>query len=175
MIDPKLLRQSAAEVAANLARRGFEFDTDAYLALEERRQPGIVHQRCAERCRRRVEIEHFAYTLHDRENLCRFDTVQRQQDLLPRRVVPAFDDAGDARDRDGSQVAAVDHLFDARGCPASQEIEQPVPVERLAATQAHRQRGTRIESVVVVAPQFTWRAAVGLAKCIVESPHAAEP
>ena len=38
MIDPKLLRQSAAEVAANLARRGFEFDTGAYLALEERRK-----------------------------------------------------------------------------------------------------------------------------------------
>jgi seryl-tRNA synthetase len=38
MIDPKLLRQSAAEVAANLARRGFEFDADAYLALEERRK-----------------------------------------------------------------------------------------------------------------------------------------
>ena len=38
MIDPKLLRQSAADVAANLARRGFEFDTEAYLALEERRK-----------------------------------------------------------------------------------------------------------------------------------------
>mgnify|MGYP001812301459 CR=1 FL=1 len=38
MIDPKLLRQSAAEVAANLARRGFAFDADAYLALEERRK-----------------------------------------------------------------------------------------------------------------------------------------
>jgi len=38
MIDPKLLRQSAADVAANLARRGFEFDTGAYLALEERRK-----------------------------------------------------------------------------------------------------------------------------------------
>jgi seryl-tRNA synthetase len=38
MIDPKLLRQSAAEVAANLARRGFDFDVDAYLALEERRK-----------------------------------------------------------------------------------------------------------------------------------------
>jgi len=38
MIDPKLLRQSAAEVAANLARRGFEFDADAYLALEEKRK-----------------------------------------------------------------------------------------------------------------------------------------
>ncbi|MBT8088566.1 MAG: serine--tRNA ligase, partial [Gammaproteobacteria bacterium] len=38
MIDPKLLRQSAAEVANNLARRGFEFDADAYLALEERRK-----------------------------------------------------------------------------------------------------------------------------------------
>jgi seryl-tRNA synthetase len=38
MIDPKLLRQSADEVAANLARRGFEFDGAAYLALDERRK-----------------------------------------------------------------------------------------------------------------------------------------
>ena len=38
MIDPKLLRQSATDVAANLARRGFEFDADAYLALEDRRK-----------------------------------------------------------------------------------------------------------------------------------------
>ncbi|MGB5628089.1 MAG: serine--tRNA ligase [Woeseiaceae bacterium] len=38
MIDPKLLRQSAADVAANLARRGFAFDTEAYLALEEQRK-----------------------------------------------------------------------------------------------------------------------------------------
>ena len=38
MIDPKLLRTSTAEVAANLARRGFDFDADAYLALEEKRK-----------------------------------------------------------------------------------------------------------------------------------------
>jgi seryl-tRNA synthetase len=38
MIDPKLLRQAAAEIAANLARRGVAFDADAYLALEERRK-----------------------------------------------------------------------------------------------------------------------------------------
>jgi seryl-tRNA synthetase len=38
MIDPKLLRNSAADVAANLARRGFVFDAAAYLALEERRK-----------------------------------------------------------------------------------------------------------------------------------------
>jgi seryl-tRNA synthetase len=38
MIDPKLLRQDAAAVAANLARRGFEFDAAAYVALEERRK-----------------------------------------------------------------------------------------------------------------------------------------
>nr|MDJ0939940.1 hypothetical protein [Woeseiaceae bacterium] len=38
MIDPKLLRQSAEEVAANLARRGFEFDASAYLGLEEQRK-----------------------------------------------------------------------------------------------------------------------------------------
>lgn len=38
MIDPKTLRQSATEVAANLARRGYEFDADAYLALDEQRK-----------------------------------------------------------------------------------------------------------------------------------------
>ncbi len=38
MIDPKLLRQAAADVAANLARRGFTFDTDAYLKMDERRK-----------------------------------------------------------------------------------------------------------------------------------------
>lgn len=38
MIDPKKLRQAAADVAANLARRGFQFDAAAYLALEEQRK-----------------------------------------------------------------------------------------------------------------------------------------
>jgi seryl-tRNA synthetase len=38
MIDPKLLRQATQDVAANLARRGFVFDADGYLALEERRK-----------------------------------------------------------------------------------------------------------------------------------------
>lgn len=38
MIDPKLLRQSTADVAANLAKRGYQFDAGAYLSLEERRK-----------------------------------------------------------------------------------------------------------------------------------------
>ena len=38
MIDPKLLRNSADDVKANLARRGFDFDADHYLALEEKRK-----------------------------------------------------------------------------------------------------------------------------------------
>ncbi len=38
MIDPKLLRQSIQDVADNLARRGFAFDTKAYQALEDRRK-----------------------------------------------------------------------------------------------------------------------------------------
>jgi len=38
MIDPKLLRQSANEVAENLMRRYFEFDAVAYLALEVKRK-----------------------------------------------------------------------------------------------------------------------------------------
>lgn len=38
MIDPKLLRQSAASVAANLARRGFDFDAGVYEALDKQRK-----------------------------------------------------------------------------------------------------------------------------------------
>ncbi len=38
MIDPKTLRQAAADVAANLARRGFTFDTEQYLELDARRK-----------------------------------------------------------------------------------------------------------------------------------------
>ena len=38
MIDPKLLRQSAGEVAKNLARRGHQFDAQAYLALDQQRK-----------------------------------------------------------------------------------------------------------------------------------------
>jgi len=38
MIDPKLLRQSTSDVAANLARRGYAFDANAYLAFEESRK-----------------------------------------------------------------------------------------------------------------------------------------
>jgi len=38
MIDPKFLRSSAPEVAANLARRNFEFDAAAYESLNERRK-----------------------------------------------------------------------------------------------------------------------------------------
>jgi len=38
MIDPKLLRNSAEDVSANLARRGFDFDAAEYLALEEKRK-----------------------------------------------------------------------------------------------------------------------------------------
>jgi seryl-tRNA synthetase len=42
MIDPKKLRQAAADVAANLKRRGFVFDADGYLALEEKRKASQV-------------------------------------------------------------------------------------------------------------------------------------
>jgi seryl-tRNA synthetase len=38
MLDPKLLRNDVSAVAANLARRGFAFDTDAFVALEARRK-----------------------------------------------------------------------------------------------------------------------------------------
>ena len=38
MIDPKLLRTEPGKVAANLARRGFQFDVAAFKALEEQRK-----------------------------------------------------------------------------------------------------------------------------------------
>ena len=38
MIDPKLLRQSTAKVAANLARRGFAFDAEGYASLDGERK-----------------------------------------------------------------------------------------------------------------------------------------
>ena len=38
MIDPKLLRTSAGDVAKNLAKRNFVFDVDAYAKLEEQRK-----------------------------------------------------------------------------------------------------------------------------------------
>ncbi len=42
MIDPKLLRSSPEDVAANLARRGFKLDVGALIALEERRKSAQV-------------------------------------------------------------------------------------------------------------------------------------
>jgi len=38
MIDPKLLKQSTNEVSKNLARRGYEFDVEAYLSHEKLRK-----------------------------------------------------------------------------------------------------------------------------------------
>jgi len=38
VIDPKLLRTSPEQVAANLARRGFKLDLAQLAALEERRK-----------------------------------------------------------------------------------------------------------------------------------------
>ncbi len=38
MLDPKLLRSDPAAVAANLQRRGFQLDVQAYSALDERRK-----------------------------------------------------------------------------------------------------------------------------------------
>ncbi len=42
MIDPKLLRSAPAEVAANLARRGFTLDVAAFTQLEERRKAAQI-------------------------------------------------------------------------------------------------------------------------------------
>jgi seryl-tRNA synthetase len=42
VLDPKLLRAEPASVAANLARRGFQFDAGAFAALEERRKAAQI-------------------------------------------------------------------------------------------------------------------------------------
>ena len=67
MIDPKLLRQSAAEVAKNLARRGFVFDADAYLALEERRKQVALAAARGGPARRRQRVRLRAHHVHELE------------------------------------------------------------------------------------------------------------
>jgi seryl-tRNA synthetase len=42
VIDPKLLRSAPAEVAANLARRGFKLDVQAFTLLDERRKAAQI-------------------------------------------------------------------------------------------------------------------------------------
>jgi len=42
VIDPRLLRGAPAEVAANLARRGFRLDVEAFTRLEERRKAAQI-------------------------------------------------------------------------------------------------------------------------------------
>jgi seryl-tRNA synthetase len=43
VIDPKLLRSDLSGVAAQLARRGFNLDTSAFAAIEERRKAAQIH------------------------------------------------------------------------------------------------------------------------------------
>jgi len=43
MLDPKLLRQDLDAVVANLARRGFAFDRERYLALEKMAERYAAH------------------------------------------------------------------------------------------------------------------------------------
>jgi seryl-tRNA synthetase len=42
VIDPRVLRSATADVAANLARRGFRFDVQAFTALDERRKSAQI-------------------------------------------------------------------------------------------------------------------------------------
>jgi seryl-tRNA synthetase len=42
VIDPRLLRGATGDVAANLARRGFKFDVEAFSALDERRKAAQI-------------------------------------------------------------------------------------------------------------------------------------
>ena len=72
MIDPKLLRLSASEVAENLARRSFTFDADAYLALEGKRKSLQVDVESLRQLSQRVQAAEsprgFINALQDRVN-----------------------------------------------------------------------------------------------------------
>ena len=92
MIDPKFLRQSTAEVARNLARRGFVFDSDAYLALEERRKA--------------LQVETESLRSERNSSAKRIGTAKAQgEDIAP--LLEAVKDLGDRLESNESALSEV--------------------------------------------------------------------
>jgi len=92
MIDPKKLRQAADDVAANLRRRGFEFDASGYLALEEKRKA------------RQVEVESLrADRNSSAKNIGR--AKAQGEDVTP--LLAAVKDFGDRLEAAESKLAEV--------------------------------------------------------------------
>ncbi len=92
MIDPKKLRQAADDVAANLQRRGFEFDASGYLALEEKRKA------------RQVEVESLrADRNSSAKNIGR--AKAQGEDVTP--LLAAVKDFGDRLEAAESKLAEV--------------------------------------------------------------------
>ena len=92
MIDPKLIRQSAHEVAANLARRNFEFDADAYLALEDRRKS------------LQVEVESLRA---DKNNSAKSVGKAKAQDEDIEPLLAAVKDLGERLEKSDSELQSV--------------------------------------------------------------------
>ena len=92
MIDPKLLRQSAEEVAANLARRGFEFDAAGYLGLDERRKT--------------LQVETEALRKERNTSSKAIGKAKAQgQDIAP--LLAAVQDLGDKLDKNEAELQSV--------------------------------------------------------------------
>ena len=104
MIDPKLLRQAAKEVAENLARRKFDFDADAYLALEEKRKS------------LQVDVE----SLRAEKNISAKSVGKAKaegRDIVP--LLAAVEDLGDRLEKSDSDLKSVQSEL--------QEIELGLP------------------------------------------------
>ena len=92
MIDPKKLRQDATSVAANLRRRGFEFDADGYLSLEEQRKT------------KQVEVE--SLRAERNANAKSIGKAKAQgEDVEP--LLAAVKDLGDKLDESEAELASV--------------------------------------------------------------------
>ena len=92
MIDPKKLRQDATSVAANLRRRGFEFDADGYLSLEEQRKT------------KQVEVE--SLRAERNANAKSIGKAKAQgEDVEP--LLAAVKDLGDRLDESEAELASV--------------------------------------------------------------------
>lgn len=92
MIDPKLLRNSAEDVARNLARRGFDFDVESYLALEEKRKT--------------LQVETENLQSERNANAKRIGKAKAQgEDITP--LLAAVKDLGDALDASQSRLIEI--------------------------------------------------------------------
>src|SRR5688572_22059728 len=100
MLDPKTLRQDLDAVAANLARRGFKFDRERYLALE------------AERKELQMRVESLRQTRNERSKaIGRAKAAGGDVDALKREVGTLGEEQAGAEARLGTLTAELDDFL----------------------------------------------------------------